>query len=106
MEHALSCLKGGFPSIRHNEIRDLTANLLTEVCSDDCIEPELQPITGEVLTGATSNAQDLLLHPTSPFCNWWYGKGSHSFLQKACTSYVAVKCDYPYSFTCPGCAGA
>ena len=58
MEHALSCPKGGFPSIRHNEIRDLTANLLTEVCSDVCIEPDLQPITGEVLIGATSNAQD------------------------------------------------
>ena len=25
MNHALSCPKGGFPSIRHNEIRDLTA---------------------------------------------------------------------------------
>ena len=42
VEHALSCPKGGFPSIRHNEIRDLTANLLTEVCNI-CIEPSLQP---------------------------------------------------------------
>ena len=58
VEHALSCPKGGFPSIRHNEIRDLTANLLTEVCNDVCIEPDLQPITGEVLAGASSNAQD------------------------------------------------
>ena len=33
---------GGFPSIRHNEIRNLTATLLTEVCNDVCIEPELQ----------------------------------------------------------------
>ena len=40
-----------------NEIRDLTANLLTEVCNDVCIEPDLQPITGEVLAGASSNAQ-------------------------------------------------
>ena len=58
VEHALSCPKGGFPPIRHNKIRVLTANLLTDICSDVCIEPELQPITGEVLTGATSNAQD------------------------------------------------
>ena len=57
IEHALSCPKGGFPSIRHNEIRDLTASLLTEVCTDVCIEPDLQPLTGEVLTGATSNSQ-------------------------------------------------
>ena len=32
IEHAMSCPKGGFPSIRHNEVRDLTATLLTEVC--------------------------------------------------------------------------
>ena len=57
VEHVLSCPKGGFPSLRHNEIRDLTANLLTEVCSNVSIEPELQPITGEALRGATSNSQ-------------------------------------------------
>ena len=31
--HVLSCPKGGLPSFRYNEVRDLTANLLTEVCS-------------------------------------------------------------------------
>ena len=58
VEHALSCAKGGFPSIRHNEIRDLTATLLTEVCHNVCIEPGLQPISNEILTGATTNTQD------------------------------------------------
>ena len=58
IEHSLSCPKGGFPSIRHNEIRDLTANLLTEICSDVRIEPDLQPLTGETLSYATSNSQD------------------------------------------------
>ncbi len=57
VEHVLSCPKGGFPSIWHNEIRDLTANLLTEVCSNVSTEPELQPITGEALRGTTSNSQ-------------------------------------------------
>ncbi len=41
--------------LRHNEIRDLTANLLTEVCSNISTEPD--PITGETLRGATSNSQ-------------------------------------------------
>ena len=58
VEHALSCPKGGFPTIRHNEIRDLTANLMTEVCHDVCIEPTLQLITGEVLTGASAITDD------------------------------------------------
>ena len=34
VEHAFTCPCGGFPSIRHNEVRDLTASLLSEVCSD------------------------------------------------------------------------
>ena len=60
VEHALSCAtcKGGFPSIRHNEIRDLTATLLTEVCNDVSIEPGLQPVPSDTLTGATANHQD------------------------------------------------
>ena len=58
VEHALSCPRGGFPSIQHNEIRDVTADLLTEVCNDVCIEPDLQPLTGEALTGSSSNTQD------------------------------------------------
>ena len=58
MDHALSCPKGGFPSIRHNEIRDLTANLLSEVCSDVSIEPDLQPHTGEGFALSTTNTQD------------------------------------------------
>jgi len=37
VEHAFTCPKGCFPILRHNEIRDLTANLLTEVCHDVCI---------------------------------------------------------------------
>ncbi len=57
IDHAFSCPKGGFPSIKHNEIRDLTANLLTEVCSEVCIEPELQP-SGEVLKGKTANCDE------------------------------------------------
>ena len=58
MEHVLSCPKGDFPTIHHNEIRDLTANLMTEVCHDVCMEPTLQPITGEVFMNATAIADD------------------------------------------------
>ncbi|KAF3980765.1 MAG: hypothetical protein HFP76_00405 [Methylococcales symbiont of Iophon sp. n. MRB-2018] len=58
VEHVLSCKRGGFPIIRHNEIRDLTATLLTEVCHDVLIEPDLQPLTGEVLARATAVKTD------------------------------------------------
>ncbi|KAL5460543.1 hypothetical protein EMCRGX_G033995 [Ephydatia muelleri] len=40
IEHVLSCPKGGYPSIRHNEIRDLTAALLLEVCHNVRLSPQ------------------------------------------------------------------
>ena len=58
VEHALSSPKGGFLSIRHNEIQDLTANILTEVSNYVCIETKFLPINGDVLTGASSNTQN------------------------------------------------
>ena len=58
VEHALSCPKGGYPSIRHNDIRDFTARLLTEVCHNVAVEPHLQPLSGETLDGASSITQD------------------------------------------------
>ena len=56
--HAFSCSKGAFPSIRHDHIRDLTAQLLTEVCHNVEIEPPLQPLTGETFPRRTSNVDD------------------------------------------------
>ena len=58
VEHAFSCPSGALPSIRHNDIRDLTAKLLTEVCPNVATEPDLQPLTGETLSHRTSNYED------------------------------------------------
>ena len=58
VKHVLSCPRGGFPSIRHNEIRDITADLLTEICHDVSMEPDLQPLTGETLAYRTANILD------------------------------------------------
>ena len=52
--HTLSCPTGGYPSIHHNKLHDVTADLLKEVCSDVTVEPPLQPLTGEVLSMRTS----------------------------------------------------
>lgn len=57
-EHALSCARGGFPSIRHNEIRDTTAHLLSQVCSGVGVEPHLQSLSGEQLKYQTANTDD------------------------------------------------
>ena len=49
---------GGFPTIRHNEIRDITGSLLTEVCRNVAIEPPLQPLSGETLEARSANTDD------------------------------------------------
>ena len=46
IEHALNC-KCGFLSLRHNELRDITANLLTEIYPDVQIEPMLLSLSGK-----------------------------------------------------------
>ena len=53
----MSCQKGGFISIRHDEIRDITCSLLKEVCSDVTKEPLLQPLQGEDFNYKTANVE-------------------------------------------------
>ena len=58
LHHSLNCKKGGFVSQRHNEIRNLIATLLTEVCKDVEIEPVLHKLTGEEFHERTANKSD------------------------------------------------
>ena len=56
--HALNCKKGGFVTIRHNNVRDYEASLLCKLHSDVEVEPSLQPIEGEIVNGiAGDNAR-------------------------------------------------
>ena len=43
VKHALNCPCGDFPSISHNEVRDITNEFLSEVCHNVSTEPSLQP---------------------------------------------------------------
>ena len=58
VEHALSCPFGGFPSIRHNELHDITAALLSEVCHNVSVKPNLQPLSGEQFHYRSANVED------------------------------------------------
>ena len=55
IDHTMVCPFGGFPTITHNEIRVLTASLLTEVSYNVAIEPSLQPVTTETFSVASAN---------------------------------------------------
>jgi hypothetical protein len=58
IEHGLSCKKGGFISLRHNQLRNLTARLMQETCRDVRIEPSLQKLTGKAFGERNANTAD------------------------------------------------
>ena len=47
---------GGIPTIRHNEIRDITATLLTEICHNVATEPALQQLDSETFSYRSANS--------------------------------------------------
>ena len=58
VEHALSCSRGVFRSLRHSEVRDLSAQMLSDVCVDVAIEPTMLPLTGEHMIYRSANTED------------------------------------------------
>ena len=58
LQHALSCKKSGFVTIRHNQVRNITATLLNEICNDVQIEPQLQGLSGEHFDAKTANKHE------------------------------------------------
>jgi len=54
----LSYKKGGFVTIRHNQIQNITASLLKEVCKDVNTEPSLLQLSGESFNERTANKTD------------------------------------------------
>ena len=49
--------RGGFVVQRHNEMRDMEAELLNTICSDARVESLLQDISGEQLNREANKAQ-------------------------------------------------
>ena len=58
VEHAISCNRGAFPIHHHNEIYNLTAELLSQVCHNICLEPSLQKLNNEHYKLRTANTDD------------------------------------------------
>ena len=58
VDHAMICHKGGIPTLHHNEVCDLTVELLAETASGVSIEPRLQPLHDEVFQLRSANRED------------------------------------------------
>ena len=61
VDQAMVCQRGGFIIQRHNELRDLEAEMLRMVCNDVEVEPVLQEVTGETLNHGANKAPDARL---------------------------------------------
>lgn len=51
----MSCKKGGFISIRYNDLRNLMTNTMLEVWKDTEVEPKLTTLYEDELHGRTLN---------------------------------------------------
>ena len=80
MQHALSCPKGGLVITRHNELRNLTAEILGEVCKNVVIELLLALLTGEEFPKSSNkrnqaradvSARELWISGQTVFCDVW-----------------------------------
>ena len=57
LQHSLSCKKV-FVSLRHNHSRNITANLIDQVCHAVRIESPLQTLIGETFDSRSTNVKD------------------------------------------------
>ena len=55
------CKRGGFIIQRHNEPRDLEAEMLRMICNDVEVELVLQEVTGETLNHGANKVPDARL---------------------------------------------
>ena len=61
MPHVLSCKNGDIITLRHNEERDITSDLLDEVCVDVRKEPILQEVNNEDLPEKANKSKEARL---------------------------------------------
>ena len=88
VDHAMICQRGGLVIQRHNEIRDLQAELLDMVCYDVQVEPALQPITGEELARGTNQTPDARLDVNCR--GFWELQGATFFRYKGVSSQYGL----------------
>ena len=58
LTHGLHCAKGGLTHLQHNEIIDVFANLMDDVCHDVQIEQKLQSLDGEIFSSNSTTTDD------------------------------------------------
>ena len=97
VEHTctLSCSHGGYPSIRHNELRDIIAELMSQVCHNVGIEPSLQPVTDEHLVHRTANRDDSVRLDVAAESFWGSNRQRTFFDTRVFNPFAPTYCNTP-----------
>ena len=68
----MSCEIGGFITLQHSKIRDITAKLLSEVCKDLWVQPCLLKLNGgeETMRGAATKNNKVRIHVGTRGFGW------------------------------------
>ena len=77
VNHAMVCPFRDFPTIRHKEVQDLTASLLTVVSHTVQTESPLQPVTSETFSLASANTADDACLDIKTRGFWSRGQGAY-----------------------------
>ena len=93
-DHAMICRKGGYPTLRHNEVRNLVASALNEVCTDVSLEPRLQPLSGEALP-SSANKEDEARLDVKARGFWNLNDGQDAFLTSGCFTLLRLPISVP-----------
>ena len=75
--------------MRHNEIRDLTASLLSEVGHDVRVEPHLQPLSGETMRYRTANT-DAEARSDISACGFWGSRFEKVYMDVWCVNLTFI----------------
>ena len=84
VDHAMVCQRGGFINQRHNEVREVEAEMLRMVCNDVEVEPVLQEVSAETLNHCANKAPDTRLDIHAR--GFWERQRSAFFVVRVCHS--------------------
>lgn len=74
----MSCKQGDSVTQRHNDLRNLTTKLLSDVCKDIETEPVLNDLSGEAFEVKTANRRDGARVDVK--ANWFWLSGLTTFV--------------------------
>ena len=82
--------------MRHNEVRDITATLLTEVCHGVTTEPHLQPLSRESLSHCSAITEDGARLDVTMY-GFWEGRFEKAFVDVRVFN-PSTQSNHPLSF--------